>query len=260
MRQVVCTVAVGLLIAVESHAQLSPVVQRQEVENEARRQAQELGDHAKATTLGILNPDADLAFRRLGEAVRLWKKEKDAGAAPLLAEGVLLDCLGRLQGVRMSRLLWENTGGPFTELAPLRQSRAARAFDAALKIDRSLIEARMRRARLRAPKDSRAMLDLEQIARNDTDPRFAYLAAVSLGAITHASHDLVGAASWYGRALVLHPQSMAATMGLRSLNHVATARLIGLDSADPYYTYPCTVLTPGVDAALTVRLRSVVLK
>src|SRR5262245_27934666 len=54
-----------------------------------------------AATTGSMSPEGWLAFYRWNDAALVWKKEKDAGAAPLLAEGVLFDCLGRLQGVGM---------------------------------------------------------------------------------------------------------------------------------------------------------------
>src|SRR5580765_2396721 len=56
---------------------------------------------AKFATTGSLGWNDWIAFTRWSEAAKGWKKEPRAGAAPLLAEGVLFDCLGRLPGVAM---------------------------------------------------------------------------------------------------------------------------------------------------------------
>lgn len=260
MRSALLAVVSVLLIAAGVEAQLGPVLPKQAVDDWATKSAQELGDRAKRATLGILNDDANLEFRRLGEAVRLWKKEKDAGAAPLLAEGVLFDCLGRLQNVKTRPLLYEEWGGPYADTAALRLIRANKAFDAALKVDPGLIEARMRGARIRGSEDSRAALELERIAQGTSVSPFAYLAAISRAAIAHAKHDIASATRWYERALELNPQSTAAAIGLGSLRPAALLSFNAIDADDLYYTYPCTVLTAKVNAALSVRVQNVALK
>jgi tetratricopeptide (TPR) repeat protein len=214
---------------------------------------------AKGWQVGQLHPEAFLAFRRWGEAVRLWKKEKGAGAAPLLAEGVLFDCLSRLQGVKTVGFQDEGPGR-LDILEARRPARAARAFDAALKIDPQLIEARMRAARIRASEDSRAAVTLETIARDGTRPSFSYLSAISRAALAHAQSDSVTALAWYERALALNPQSTAAAIAISALRPARPLSFDALGTDDLYYSYPCTILTPDVASALLQRIRNVVLK
>src|SRR5207248_1273742 len=102
MRRILCVAAVASLVGatVGAHLGQSPgqLQEIQKVTNDtAEKYAQEIADRAKATVLGALTSRANIAFIRWGQAIAVWKKEKNAGAAPLLAEGVLFDCLGRLQ-------------------------------------------------------------------------------------------------------------------------------------------------------------------
>jgi hypothetical protein len=184
MRVFLCAGAITLLICANVGTQLGPPpTQAQEIqkqlEDDALKRAQEAADRAKATTLGSLNPDANRAITRWDLAVRLWKREKGAGAAPLLAEGVLFDCLGRLQGVMTRQVSSEEPRPFFTDLAAARPARATKAFDAALKLNPLMVEARLRAARIRSLKDSRAALELERLADETSGSLFAYLAAMS---------------------------------------------------------------------------------
>jgi tetratricopeptide (TPR) repeat protein len=264
MRTFLFAAVIALATGGGADGQLPPQTVQQQIENQigdfAQAKAEELADRAMRGALGTLHPDADLAFRRWDEAVRLWKKEKGAGAAPLLAEGVLFDCLGRLQGVKTSQLSGEHAHPVFADLAAERPARAARAFDAALKIDPSLIEARMRVARIRGMKNARALLELEGIARDQTDSPFAYLAAISRAAVAHAQGDRVSALHWYEQSLQLNPRSTAAAIALSALKPGTALSFATLDAHDLYYSYPCKVLTPGVAVLLEDRLRHVVLK
>jgi hypothetical protein len=262
-RACLCAVLAALSSRASVDAQLPPQglpqIQKQQVDDLAEREAEKLALLAKVQ-VGTLNPEVDAAFRRWDEAVRLWQQEKGAGAAPLLAEGVMFDCFGRLQGVRTSLLRAEGPVGEFDELAALRPARAATAFDAALRIDPHLIEARMRAARIRAATDARAALDLEHIASDQTGSPFSYLAAVSRAAVAHAHHDAETAIYWYERSLALNPRSTAATIGLSTLKPGAVLAFEALDPKDLYYTYPCRVITADVSTALMERMRRVVLK
>src|SRR5262245_10468428 len=151
-----------------------------------------------AATSGSMSPEGWLAFYRWNDAALMWKKEKGAGAAPLLAEGVLFDCLGRLQGVVTGPMRDEEVSSPF-DLAKGRVSHAAKVFDAALKIDPQLTEARFRVARIRAVNDRQAVAELERIANESSSP-LAYLAAVNLAALAQTRTDPASAAKWYERA------------------------------------------------------------
>lgn len=270
MRPLLSSVVIVVSLGTGTWAQLPPATQtqgiQQKVESLAQKTLEEFAMLAKRTT-GFLDPAAGLAFRRTGEAVRLWKKEKGAGAAPLLSEGILLDCLGRLEGVTMRPLLNEfgadeedHQPWGLPNAAATRRKGAIKAFDAALKIDPRLVEARMRGARLRAPNDSRAALELEELAQQQAAAPFAYLAAISRAAVAETRRDVVGAIHWYERALTLNPRSTAAAIALSALKPAAALPFEGLDPSDVYYTYPCTVLTPGVSAALDDRVQKVVLK
>ena len=238
--------------------QLQSAQQLQEIQklvnDKAESEAKWLADRARATTLGSLSGRGTSTFSNWNRAVQLWKKEKGAGAAPLLAEGVLFDCLGRLQGVRTLLVGNEAPVQFFADLAADRPTRAAKAFDAALKLDPNLTEARLRAARIRAPKDARAALELERLAQTPSAGPFSYLAAMGRAEAAQAHRDAAGATRWYERALELEPRSTAATIALSALKPAAAVPFDALGTHDPYYTYPCTILTPSVERAWSARV------
>ena len=259
-----CGAILMLAAGVRLAAQLPPPSETQRIqqitEELALKDAEGLARLAASNT-GLLHPSAEASFQRMGEAVRLWKREKDSGAASLLAEGVLLDCLSRLTGVAVRRPLPGEKGLPVaTGYAAQRRKAAEKAFNAALRIDPDLIEARLRRARLQAAGDSAAARELEILAGDQAAMPFSYLAAVSRAALAHRQGDDAGAVRWYERALELHPRSTAATMGLAALKPADAFSFDGLDPDDLYYTYPCLVMTPGVAPALAERVQRVVVK
>src|SRR5262249_18673919 len=141
-----------------------------------------------------------------------------------------------------------------------RPKRAAKAFDAALKLDPNLVEARLRAARIRAQANAGAALELERLAQTAGESPFAYLAAMSRAEVAQAHHDGAGATHWYERALELEPRSTAATIALGTRKSTAALSFSTLDPLDSYYSYPCTILTPDIDIALSARLRSTVRK
>lgn len=68
--------------------------------------------------------------------------------------------------------------------------------------------------------------------------------------------ETAAAIQWYQRAIELHPRSVAASIALYILNAKDEIALSQLDDADPYYSYPCRILTAAVDAELTERMRA----
>jgi tetratricopeptide (TPR) repeat protein len=260
---VLCAVIVAASSGEGVDAQAPPLTVTQqatkEAEELAQRVAEEAARFAKGWQVGQLHPEAAQAFYRWEAAVQLWKKEKSAGASPLLAEGVLFDCLSRLKGVKT--LGFKNEGpGRLDILEAKRPARATKAFDAALKIDPHLIEARVRAARIRAQEDSRAAVQLETIANDAAKYPFAYLSAVSRAAVAHAKSDSVTALAWYERALALNPRSTAGAIAISALNPARPVSFEALGTDDLYYSYPCTILTPDVAGALAERIRKVALK
>jgi tetratricopeptide (TPR) repeat protein len=262
--RVLCLAALALALGTGVGAQVPTTSQTQEIQERVKKLAEEKGEELafrlRGTLMGALGPEGTNEVRRWDGAVRVWKKEKGAGAAPVLAEGVLFDCLSRLQGVKTPVLSSEKAVPYFLTLAEKRPSRAAQAFETALKIDPSLVEARMRAARVRAPKDSQAARELERLAEGAERAPFPYLAAMSRAEAAQAQQDVQGALRWYERAVVIEPRSTAAAIALRSHRPGAAVAFADLRTDDPYYSYPCTVLTPAVAAALRARVNMVVLK
>lgn len=244
-------------------AQLPPQTFTQEAQKRAeelaQRSAEEAARFAKGWQVGQLRPEAVQTFVRWEAAVQLWKKEKGAGAAPLLAEGVLFDCLSRLQGVKTIGFKEEGPGR-LDIIEAKRPARAEKAFAAALKSDPRLIEARLRAARIRAQEDSRAAVELETIANESAQYPFSYLSAVSRAAVAHGKSDSVTALAWYERALALNPKSTAAAIAISALRPGQPVSFEALGADDLYYSYPCTILTPDVAGALVDRVRKVALK
>ena len=247
-----------------ANAQVPTQSQTQEIQEQVKKFAAEKGEERamrlRATQLGALSVEGNNEVRRWDAAVRLWKKEKGSDAAPLLAEGVLFDCLSRLQGVKTLVLSNEKAVPFFLDLAAKRPSRAAKAFDDALKIDSSLVEARMRAARIRAPKDTQAARELERLAEGAEKMPFPYLAAMSRAEAAQMQRDVQGALRWYERAMALEPRSTAAAIALRALRPGGAVAFADLRTDDPYYSYPCIVLTPAVSAELRARGNMVVLQ
>ncbi|MEZ5319084.1 MAG: hypothetical protein R2752_16910 [Vicinamibacterales bacterium] len=170
------------LTARPAHAQvLPPVTARPGIQELTETHAEELAKALElrvyGTMTGNLHPEVQATITHWAAAVRDWEREPDAGAAPRLAEGVLFDCLGRMTGVRTLPLSIEENRPFFLDLADARPGRAVKAFDEALKLDPTMVEARFRADRIRASSDPDAARDLEQLAQDGSMPLLAYLAA-----------------------------------------------------------------------------------
>ena len=253
------TVAVGLFLCAQAvvRAQLPPQTLRAEAQQRTDRTAIEEAQKAElilAGRLGAIRNDALAAMIPWSRAATAWKNEKQPGAGPHLAAGVLMDCLSRIRDVGTPFF----AGDPMTpfpsDLAGQRAKRAADEFDAAVKANPSLIEARLRRARIRAPKDRSAAAELERIANDDGAYPYSYIASISRAEVARAAHDDAASERWYRRALVLQPRSAAASIGLSTMSPGQSLPLEATGPADPYYEYPCTILTPDVAAALATRM------
>jgi len=265
----ILTYAVAVVISASAGAggyaqQVSPPASlrqaaQQQVNGDVERMLPQAIAEARAWTVGYLDLNGWNAFNRWSQAVHQWKKESNAGAAPHLAEGVLFDCLGRFRGISIGPIVDEDPG-PQQTMDDARPGHAIKAFDAALKIDPGLDEARMRVARLRAQKDAKAAIELERIANESTPAPFAYLAAISRAALAHTRNDVATATTWYERSLAISPHSIAAAIGLSVVKPTAAVQFDALGADDLYYTYPCAVLTTDVAAALVERVRRVVAK
>ncbi len=223
----------------------------QRVESEALLYGEKLADRSKVV-MGTLNPTETRAFRKWDLVAQTWKREKGVGAAPLLAEGVLFDCLSRLHGVLTFVLRSEMAVEYFLDLAAERPRRADRAFQAALKIDPHLTEARFRDARIRAERDLDARKQLEQLT--EEPGMIGYLAAMSRAETALALKDTGGARHWYERAVSLSPTAPSPRIGLAALSPGRPVPFDALDRTDSYYSYPCVVLTQPVDAELSRRI------
>ena len=230
----ILTLVVALSASSAVAAQRGATAAEEQAKREAFAEARALeqAGFLKAALLGTLNADAGSWFIRWGAAASGWKREKGSGAAPLLAYGVLFDCLSRLVGVQTPGVIGEMAEPNYFSMAAKRPERALKEFDAALKIDSGLIEARLRAARIRAPKDPKAARDLESIAMDPTVLPFSYLAAVSRAEVARGQDDVARAVLWYKKALEIQPRSTAATIALNSLQPGAALSIDGLDAKD----------------------------
>lgn len=248
-------------------AQVSVATQESKLEALVRESAETVAARARYS-LGTIHPEGLLAFRRWMLAVTAWRQDAPDGAAAALAEGVLFDCLGRTiyrdQGLGHTvYLMTDFTFGReadrrFEKLAlPNRLEYAASVLENAYETDPRLTESKFRAARIRALTSDDAAVDLEAIATLQDAPLLAYLAAVSRGAMAHGKGDTQAALRWYKRALELHSRSTAATAGVATLDSRSSVEFDALDPNDPYYSYPCRVLTPPVATELSRRLDAV---
>lgn len=276
LRPPVLIVAVGALVLLfsngrflaDSAAQASlPTQGRSNLEASVLESADAVAARARYA-LGTISPEGLLEFRRWMLAVSAWAEEPGNGPVSALAEGVLFDCLGRTihldQGVgRTVYLMTDFTYGReadqrFEKLAlPNRLDHSAKLLETSYKADPSLIEARFRALRIRSLSDVRAAAALETIATSQDQPLFAYLAAVSLGVRSQNRRDTQTALRWYRHALTIRPRSTAATIGILVLDSDADADLETLDKDDPYYSYPCQILTPSVASELSRRMNGI---
>jgi len=220
------------------------------VEEEARLFGEALADRSKVV-MGQLNDAESRAIRQWDLALQGWKKENGVGGGALLSEGVLFDCLSRLHGIVTDVLKSEKAVPYFLDLAAQRPKKASKAFQAALKTDPSLTEARFRDARIRAEKDLDARKELERLSSQTG--LIAYLAAMSRAETASRLNDANGAQRWYERATTLLPNAPAPRVGLAALAPGGPIPFDSLDSTDPYYSYPCVVLTDPVRAELSRR-------
>ena len=221
------------------------------VRDTALRHGEAVADRSKVI-MGTLNAAEARSFHRWDRTVQAWKKEKHSGAAALLSEGVLFDCLSRLHGILTGELRSEVSVPYFLDLAARRPGRASKAFQSALRIDPNLTEARFRDARIRADRDPGARQQLEELG-NSTGA-IAYLAAMSRAETARTLRDAAGAQRWYERAVVLSPTAPAPRVGLAALRPGMAVPFETLDRTDPYYSYPCVVLTAPVHADLSRRM------
>lgn len=265
-RKLITSVAVALFVGLsmghtvvladhQSYEELQKI--RAFVEGLVERQSEAVAARMKGFARGALSNDAARAFIRWDATNVRWKRERGSGAAPHLAEGVMWDCLSRMNGVVTPPMVSaEQLGGYYEDKERARPGLAVKAFDRALKLDSTLVEAQFRRARIRAATDVEAVKELERLADRDADQTIRYLSAISRAEAAVSQKELATAVHWYERALALHPRSTAATIGLSLLAPTPSFELEQLDGSDPYYRYPCRILTAAIDRELTRRVQS----
>jgi hypothetical protein len=242
-------------VAVRAAPQRPLTAQGQEQVKAAAREALDRAAASVRIWVGSLHPFGQTAFRRWALAVHEWKRESAPGPAPLLAEGVLLDCVERTLGLHASF----HTGPAIDRRLQLlgkgnRFELAAESFNDALKLDPLLTEARFRSARIRATKDVRAAAELEEMAGSTTNTDISYLAAVSRAVIAQDDGDGPTAIRWFEHARTLRPRSAAAAIGLSVLQPDDDLDFDDMEVDDPFYNYPCRFLTPGVGEQLAARI------
>jgi hypothetical protein len=203
---------------------------------------------------GNLHPDGQVAMRQWAIVVWDWQRERNAGPAAWLAEGVLLDCRRRMSGLYTSFGFGLAVDRRLQTLAFIGTDRVADLFEKALALDPGLIEARFRAAGIRAQEDPTAVTQLEQLASSEANPEVAYLAAVSRAVLAQDQRDVPTAVRWYDRARTIRPGSTAAALGMAAVQPDAAVNFDALDDDDPFYTYPCRFLTPGVGEEVARRV------
>lgn len=255
---VVATLSVGG-VAVTAERQSAEELNkiRAYVEALVLRESEVAGARMKGFARGVLSDSAAREFHRWDTTNVLWKRERGSGAGPHLAEGVMWDCLSRLQGV-VTQPIWsaEPAGWDDEKREKSRPGLAVKAFERALKQDATLVEAQFRRARIRAATDGKARETLEQLAAGGAGLVIPYLAAISRAEIAANHGEPAIAIQWYERAIALHPRSMSAIIALSILRPTGSIDFNELDQSDPYYRYPCRILTAAVDAELTRRMQA----
>jgi hypothetical protein len=255
MQAFLCALASGAVLVLSAQGRPPSTVvddATKLVRDGARSLGEELADRSKVV-MGRLKADESRAIQRWEFAVQSWKKERPLAAGALLAEGVLFDCLSRFHGILTVTLRSETRLPNFLDLAAQRPKRASKAFESALKIDPKLTEARLRISRIRSTSNLDARKELERLA-GETGLS-AYLAAMSRAEAANHLNDLQGAQLWYERAVTLMPNAPAARVGLTGLASGVPLPFEGLDRVDPYYSYPCVVLTEPIAEELARRIR-----
>lgn len=247
--------AIWLVVWSGQSSQGPPRVGNQGPERLVQESVDALAARARLWTGSLHQSSAD-AFRRWLLAARSWQAQTRQSPESLLAEGVLFDCLARMTGLRTGFTTGSAVDRRFQDLG--RSDPAGRArvlFEQALKVAPNLVEARFRAARIRAAKEEIAKQELERLAHSESEGEIPYLAAVTLGSLEHDHGDERAAQGWYERALALRPSSVAARVGLATLNPATSEVLpLLLDQRDSFYDYPCRVMTQEISIELQKRL------
>jgi hypothetical protein len=191
------------------------------------------------------------------EALKQWRHEADS--APLqLARGVLFDCAAHRQRNDIlfppaSHDVAGNSACRYVLQAHCAEE-AEKSFARAVRLDPTLLEARLRLAAARSERNGEGDADLQAVFDTaDAPPSFRYLAGIFLGKAAYARHDAKGAAVWFAKAAGIDPQWTVAPL-LRAAAGDApppALRTAADGSTDPWYPYRCEILTATVRGTLS---------
>ena len=171
----------------------------------------------------------------------------------------ILLALGTVKETQGARIIAELSGGRIDEPALAAKPRdaylaaAQAALEKALKIQPSLLEAKVRLARVLAMKgdDGRAYSLLSEVLAARPSPPIKYIASLLAGSVLERSKQLDPAARAYLDAILAVPDGQSAYLALANILHRSGqvteaaevvsrmfARGITNAAADPWWTYP----------------------
>jgi hypothetical protein len=210
----------------------------------------------------------DVALARWGFAVQWWLAAAHGDPGARLASGVLLECVAHRAGTGLisQNMLPEAARGRCMSFSPSdchRQARRVYARVIAEKKERAATpEIALRVARLESLDDPRRGQEtLRELAGSSGDARMKYLATLFLGASAEARREIDAARSAYREAMRIDPRwssarFAAATLSVRAGDIPRDALVqpsVDEGPPDPYYGYPCTILTASVATELESR-------
>lgn len=213
----------------------------------------------------------DVALARWGFAVQWWLAAAHGDPGARLASGVLLECVAHRAGTGLisQNMLPEADRGRCMSFSPSdchRQALRLYARVIAEKKEHAVMpEIALRLARLESLDDPRRGQEaLREFAATSSDVRLRYPATLFLGASAEARREIDAARNLYLEAMRIEPRwssarFAAATLSVRAGEAPREALVrpaVGDGPPDPYYGYPCTILTASVAGELESRRQS----
>ena len=213
---------------------------------------------------GWMSPAEMRFIRRWDAALEAWLGEPGEHADAELAHGALFECLARYGSNVWTPAVNGEPGHsrkPFI-LAPAdskgRPGRALKALGRARTLDPSLTEAALRQLHVGTMQGDRtAATELEAFAGSAAPGSQRYVAAILRARVAQENKDWPAAARWFEEAARIHAPGVAARIALGVYRGEAEREPWPDQTADPFYTFPCRLLTPAVAAALESRMSAV---
>jgi hypothetical protein len=220
-----------------------------------------VGTATPRQSLDAANPVVGQLFA-WSEVVRHWNRHDDPGARALVA-GALMDCASHSTPSATWFPLGHDDIGGNTHCRsgnPASCTREAlRQYAEALKANPALDEARLRSLYLRDARAPEEFKEAAQISQGSSNADVRYIARLMLGQWELTAGHTEAARAWFTAARTLNEHGIAPLIGLAAVDSPASVNdlrvaITAPTHEDPWYRFPCIVLTPQVQAEVLRRM------